>query len=117
MQIQTSPPSTAIAAFSTPATKTTGKRDNEEVEMVAVETQQPGAKRKIPLTKTKEQNDSEKEVKRPHSSMKKTDVLEDMINKLSDKMEKMFEMLIEAGSKALALKYDKRLDELEKKIS
>ncbi|KAH8038464.1 hypothetical protein HPB51_001637 [Rhipicephalus microplus] len=122
-KIQTSPPSTAIAAFSTPATKTTGERENEAVEMVAVETQQPGAKRKIPLTKTKEQNDSEKEVKRPCSSTKKTDVLEDMINKLSDKMEKMFEMLVvrlsdsEAESKALALKYDKRLEKLEKKIS
>ncbi|KAH8023676.1 hypothetical protein HPB51_015172 [Rhipicephalus microplus] len=50
-------------------------------------------------------------------------VLEDMINKLSDKMEKMFEMLVvrlsdsEAECKALALKHDKRLEELEKKIS
>ncbi|KAL3186203.1 hypothetical protein MRX96_027933 [Rhipicephalus microplus] len=99
--------------------------ENEEVEMVAVETQQPGAKRKIPLTKTKEQNDSEKEVKRlrPSTKKNKTDVLEDMINKLSEKMEKTFEMLVmrlsdsEAESKVLALKHDKRLEELEKKIS
>ncbi|KAH8036191.1 hypothetical protein HPB51_019596 [Rhipicephalus microplus] len=71
MQIQTLPSSTAIAAVSTPATKTTGEGENEEVEMVAVETQQPGAKRTIPLTKTKEQNDSEKVVKRPRPSTKK----------------------------------------------
>ncbi|KAL3251553.1 hypothetical protein MRX96_055076 [Rhipicephalus microplus] len=122
-KIETSPPSTAIAAVFAPATKTTGEGENEEVEMVAVETQQRGAKRKIPLTKTKEQNDTEKDVKRPCPSTKRTDVLEDMINKLSDKMEKMFNVLVgrlsdsEAESKALALKHDKWLEELEKKLS
>lgn len=46
-----------------------------------------------------------------------------MLNKLSDKMEKMFEMLAarisdsEAERKAQALKYDRRLAELEKKVS
>ncbi|KAL3259514.1 hypothetical protein MRX96_002145 [Rhipicephalus microplus] len=50
-------------------------------------------------------------------------VLKDMINKRSDKMKKMFEMLVvrlsdsEAESEALALKHDKRLEEQEKKIS
>ncbi|KAL1420625.1 hypothetical protein MTO96_004504 [Rhipicephalus appendiculatus] len=45
-----------------------------------------------------------------------------MINKMSDKMEKMFEMLVvqlsdsEAERKALALKDEKRLEELEKRI-
>ncbi|KAL1420534.1 hypothetical protein MTO96_000510 [Rhipicephalus appendiculatus] len=58
----------------------------------------------------------------PALAQKKTDVLEDMINKLSDKMEKMFEMLVvqlsdsEAERKALALKHEKRLEELEKRI-
>ncbi|KAL3213262.1 hypothetical protein MRX96_051740 [Rhipicephalus microplus] len=63
-----------------------------------------------------------KEVKRPRPSTEKTEVLEDIINKLSDKIEKMFEMLVaglsdsEQESKTLALKYDKRLEELEWKI-
>lgn len=45
------------------------------------------------------------------------------MNKLSDKMEKMFEMLVvrisdsEAERKAQALMHDKRLEELEKRIS
>lgn len=91
--------------------------------MVEEVAQQPGAKRKIPVTKSKEQDGSEQEVKRPRPSTKKTDVLEDMINKLSDKMEKMFEMLVvrisdsEAERKAQALMHDKRLEELEKRIS
>ncbi|KAH7969303.1 hypothetical protein HPB52_016592 [Rhipicephalus sanguineus] len=88
---QSSPPSNAVAAVSTPSTKT---MEEEEVEMVEEVAQQPGAKRKIPVTKSKEQEGSEQEVKRPRPSTKKTDVLEDMINKLSDKMEKMFEMLV-----------------------
>ncbi|KAL1487264.1 hypothetical protein MTO96_031030 [Rhipicephalus appendiculatus] len=58
----------------------------------------------------------------PALAQTKIDVLEDMINKLSDKMEKIFEMLVvqlsdsEAESKALALKHEKRLEELEKRI-
>ncbi|KAH7951767.1 hypothetical protein HPB52_012750 [Rhipicephalus sanguineus] len=73
--------------------------------------------------KTPYMDGSEQEVKRPRPSTKKTDVLEGMINKLSDKMEKMFEMLVvrisdsEAERKAQALKHDKRLEELEKRIS
>ncbi|KAH7981866.1 hypothetical protein HPB52_001355 [Rhipicephalus sanguineus] len=106
MQTQSSPPSNAVAAVFTPSTKT---MEEEE--------------RKIPVTKSKEQDGSEQEVKRPRPSTKKTDVLEDMINKLSDKMEKMFEMLVvrisdsEAERKAQALKHNKRLEELEKRIS
>ncbi|KAL1472087.1 hypothetical protein MTO96_039543 [Rhipicephalus appendiculatus] len=117
---QSSPPSTAVAAVSTPSTKI--MEEEEEVEMVEEIAQQPGAKRKIPVTKTKERDGSEQEVKRPRPSTKKTDVLEDMINRLSDKMEKMFEMLVvqlsdsEAERKALALKHEKRLEELEKRI-
>ncbi|KAH8010189.1 hypothetical protein HPB51_025765 [Rhipicephalus microplus] len=122
MQTQASPPSTAIAAFSTPATETTGERENEEVEIVAVETQQPGAKRKIPLTKTKEQNDSEKEVNRPCSSTTKNRRPRRQDKQTVGQNGKMFEMLVvrlsdsEAESKVLALKYDKRLEELENKI-
>ncbi|KAH7951568.1 hypothetical protein HPB52_010361 [Rhipicephalus sanguineus] len=117
---QSSPPSNAVAAVSAASTKT---MEEEKVEMVEEVAQQPGAKRKIPVTKSKEQDGSEQEVKRPRPSTKKTDVLEDMINKLSDKMEKMFEMLVvrisdsEAERKAQALMHDKRLEELEKRIS
>lgn len=54
---------------------------------------QSGTKRKVQVTKLTEQETVTQEVKRPRPSTKKTDILEEMIEKLSEKMDKLFEVL------------------------
>ncbi|KAH6928814.1 hypothetical protein HPB50_020111 [Hyalomma asiaticum] len=67
---------------------------DEETEMLSEEVPQIGSKRKSTETYKEKPSSPAREIKRPRPSVKKTNILEDMINKLTDKTERMFDMLM-----------------------